>query len=115
MDNNLLKFLARLTSLKNNIPKDQLINREYADEFTSILLGLEKYSNENLADFLLTDDKINPKIVSFNMRTGDKKYSSDEYCSRNFLLMKIDGVLSYFTLLLQPTEIKQELGFKIKE
>ncbi len=115
MDKDLAKLLARLTSLKSNIPSEELVSRQYADEFNSILVGLEEFSKENLKDFVILDEKINPRVASFNMLSGKRTYSSEEYCERSFLLMEIDGVLGYFTLLLQPTENKEKLGFNVGE
>ena len=115
MDKNLAKLLARLTALKNNLPKNP-VHRKYADEFNSILVGLEKISTEDLNEFKIPDHEIKPQLMSWNYLTGgNKKYSSESYCQRDFLLMKIDGVLGYFTLILQPTETKEKLGFNIGE
>jgi hypothetical protein len=114
MDKELAKLLARLTALKNNLPK-HLVSRKYADEFNSILAELEKSSGEDLNEFKIPASEIQPRVTSFNMISGQKTYSFDSYCEREFLLMKIDGVLGYFTLLLQPTEIKNQMGFLVEE
>jgi hypothetical protein len=114
MNKELAKLLARLTALKNNLPK-HLVLRKYADEFNSVLAELEKNSNENLNEFKILTSEIQPRVTSFNMISSSKTYSSETYCDREFLLMKIDGVLGYFTLLLQPIEIKNQMGFSVEE
>lgn len=115
MDNNLAKLLARLTALKNNLPENS-VSRKYVDEFNSITVGLEEISNETLKEFKISESEIKPRLLSWNYLTGgEKKYSSEHYCQKEYLLMKIDGVLGYFTLLLQPTETKEKLGFDIEE
>lgn len=114
MENNLAKLLSRLTALKNNLPKNY-VERKYADEFNSILIELEKASNESLSEFKIPESEIEPRVISWNMLSGNRQYSEQKYCDKEFLLMKIDGVLGYFTLLLQPVEIKGKLGFNIEE
>lgn len=114
MDKELAKLLARLTALKNNLPKYS-VPRKYADEFNSILAELEKNSGENLNEFKIPASEIHPRVTSFNAMSGRKTYSSESYCDREFLLMKIDGVLGYFTLILQPTEVKNQMGFSVEE
>jgi len=115
MNKELAKLLARLTALKQNLPRYHLIERKYADEFNSLLIELEDVSNEKLNEFRIPLSEIKPKVTSFNLKSGQRTYSSDSYCDREFLLMKIDGVLGYFTLLLQPTEIKNQIGFRVEE
>ena len=114
MNKELAKLLARLTALKNNLPK-HLVPRKYADEFNSILVELENNSGENLGEFKIPASEIQPRVTSFSMMSDRKTYSSESYCDKDFLLMKVDGVLGYFTLLLQPTEIKNQMGFSVKE
>jgi hypothetical protein len=107
------QLLSRLTALKGNLPKST-VDRKYADEFNSIITELETISSETLTDFKISASEIRPRIVSSNYITGEKSYSPESYCDRNFLLMKIDGVLGYFTLLLQPVEIKDQMGFNVE-
>ena len=114
MNKELAKLLARLTALKNNLPKNS-VERKYADEFNSILVELKQNSGEELDEFKISASEIQPKVMSFNRISGQKTYSSKSYCDREFLLMKIDGILGYFTLLLQPDEIKNQMGFHIEE
>ena len=115
MDKQLIKSLARLTALKNNVPqKGYGVLEKYVDEFNTIIGELEKSSGEDLSEFKIPDNEVGPRVTSVDM-TGRKTYSSGSYCDREFISMKIDGVLGYFTFLLQPNEIKDELGFKLKK
>ncbi len=113
MDKSIAKLLARLTALKANLPKN-LVAKKYADEFNSILLELERCSEEGLNEFKIAEAEIKPRLLSSNYNTGRATYSSELYCDRDFLLMKIDGVLGYFTLLLQPNEIINQMGFHVE-
>lgn len=114
MNKEALKLLARLTALKNNLPKD-LVEKKYADEFNTILTELEKSFNENLSEFMIPASEVQPRVTSWNMLSHNTTYSHESYCDREFLLMKIDGVLGYFTLLIQPEEIKSQIGFSVEE
>ncbi len=103
MEKELAKFLSRLTSLKNNLPKSLSTEEKYVREYHDILGGLEKNSGENLSEFKVPD--------SDAYRDSD---SGERFYDRHFLSMKIDAVLGYFTILLQPVEIKNELGFRVQ-
>jgi len=115
MNSDVAKLLARLMALKNNLPKNPVPDK-YANEFNEIVLGLERVSNGKLDEFKIPSSEIKPIMVSFNYLTGgEREYSSEKYCQREYLLMKIDGISGYFTLLLEPTEIKSKLGFDVEE
>ena len=117
MDKNtqLLKLLSRLTSIKNNVPqKGWGVPEKYVVEFNSIIYELEQNTDEDLKEFKVPESEVRPHLTTIgpgNRRT----YTSESYCDREFLLMKADGVLGFFTLLLQPTEIKNHIGFKVGE
>lgn len=114
MNKELIKILARLTALKQNIPTHS-VEKKYVEEFHNILDGLENVSGENLQEFRIADSEVRPRVMSIGY-DGDKHHSSESYCQREFLLMKIDGILRYFTFLLQPIDDKKpELGFHIEE
>jgi len=102
-NNNLIKALARLTGIKNNIPAVWVL-RKYADEFNSVLISIEKESEFNLAEFSIPASEF--KTIA---------HYTGEYCDREFLLMKVDGLLSYFNFSLQPDETKNRLGFFYEE
>lgn len=117
MNKELAKSLARLTALKNNIPESSWVLQKYADEFNSILKSLVRISGENLDEFIIPATEIRPRATSWSP-SGGTKYSSERYCDKEFILMKIDGVLMYFTLILQetkPIEPEEMLGFKLKK
>lgn len=103
MPNDLAKFLARLTALKNNLPKALSTEERYIREYHVVLDGLAKGTGEDLSDF-----QVPASDVYTDPETGERFYN------RPFLMIKLDGVLGYFTFLLQPNEIKNELGFKVE-
>ncbi len=113
MDKEIAKSLARLTALKANIPQHN-VGKKYADEFNSVVNILEEFSGDNLVEFKFPESEIKPIVVSFNMISGSKSYSAESFCDREYLLMKLDGVLGYFTLSLQPNEIKEQIGFHVE-
>jgi len=116
MNKDLAKLLARLTALKANLPqKGRGVPEKYVDEFNSILKGLEEVSGEDLNEFMVPANEINPCVTSINMMSGRKTYSSESYCDREFISMKVDSVLGYFTLLLEPAEKQNNLGFRVEE
>lgn len=115
MDTRLVKSLSRLTALKNNLPqKGWGVSGKYVEEFNSILEDLEKVSSKNLKEFNIPDNEVRPRMTSVD-GAGHKIYTSESYCDKEYASMKIDGVLGYFTLLLQPTEIKNKLGFYVEK
>lgn len=116
MDKELAKLLSRLTALKNNIPQSGFgIPQKYVIEFNSILSELEAISDESLDVFTVPESEVQRRVSGGNYLTGEVDYTSERYCDRDFILMKIDGILGYFTLLLQPAEIKNQMGFRVEE
>ena len=101
--NELAKLLSRLTALKESMPPNR-VRAAFALEHNSIVHDLEKISNESLTEFKI------PNSEMYNL-SGFK----DAYCNRDFLLMKVIGLLGYFTLKLQPEEMKNKTGFSIEE
>jgi len=115
MDKDITKLFARLSALKGNIPERGWgVPEKYVSEFNSILEELQNNSGEDLDDFKIPDNEVRPRVTSVNMG-GKKTYSSERFCDKEFISMKIDGVLSYFTLLLQPKEIQNKMGFSVEE
>ena len=110
MDKELAKALARLTALKSQVSRNH-ISKKYADEYNSIIEILEKTSGEVLTEFKIPSQEIKPIPVSYSKMGTD--YSAESYCDKEYFLMKLDGVLGYFTLLLQPVEVKKQMGFTV--
>jgi len=109
MDKELAKLLARLTALKNNLPSGRSTPVKYVSEFNSIITEIEKSTEEKLDEFKIPFSEIRPQQISSRI------FTDESFCDREFLLMKIDGVLGYFTLLLQPADIKNRMGFSVEE
>ncbi len=112
MNNEIAKCLARLTGLKSNIPTGWVLAK-YAIEFNSIVENLEKITEEDLSEFKIPPNEVKPR-VSVASSFGNQ-YTSESYCDRDFIKMKLDSILSYFTILLQPTEIKNKIGFTVED
>jgi hypothetical protein len=70
-------------------------------------------SGATLDNFRISADEIQPIVVSRNYLDDSVEYSRDRYCDHNFFLMKVDGVLMMFEVLLSPAEAqKAPIGFK---
>ena len=114
MDKNLAKLLSRLSALKANIPQRGWgVSKKYVDEFNLILEELRKITDEELNEFKVPDNEVRPRMTSVSYG-GHKTYTDEHFCDREFILMKIDGILGYFTLLLEPIEVKNKLGFDVE-
>jgi hypothetical protein len=103
MNKDLAKALARLTGLKNNLPQGWT-EIKYSTDFNEVIHKLEELVGEDLSDFKY------PSHMS-HVIPGHRGI----YCDKNFLLVKIDGVLGYFNLILQPVEDAREIGFRVSE
>ena len=105
--------LAKLQALKTNIPKGLGVSAKYADEYNSAIDYLLNMQN----DELLIKEKIDQSEI-YNPITGitnEKTYYGERSIRRDFLMSKIDTVLGYFTLKLQPTQIKNKIGFSVEQ
>lgn len=104
MNKELAKFLARLTALKNNLPKSLSTEERYVHEYHAILDGLAGETGEDLSEFRVPDSDVYTDTES-----------GERFHNRPFLMAKLDAILGYFTLLLQPTEIRNQMGFSVEE
>ena len=103
---------SRLKALRQNVP-DQPVAVPYITEFHQILDLLEKASGVSLQGFRIPQSEVRPVDVGGNYLSGDTYYSRDPYCDRSFFLMKVDGVLSMFEILLStPSSAKAPIGFR---
>jgi len=114
MDKQLAKSLSLLAALKNNLPQKYGVRARFVEEFNSALGELERISGEDLKEFKVPDDEVKPRLLSVDMG-GSRKYSSERYCDKDFISMKVDAVLGYFTLILQSDEKETKLGFHVEE
>lgn len=110
-DKNLFRSLARLNAIKNNLP-EHWVEQKYIDEYNSIIKILEEVTKESLEEFKVPQSQVRPRAVVHSPTQGTS-YSRELYCDREYFLIKVDSVLGYFTLVLQPTEVKNQMGFSV--
>lgn len=113
-DDKILRLYTRLNSLKENLPvKTTIISEKYVREYHSIVDDLEKITNSDLIEFKISEAEIKPWLSSYNYITGEKNYTSEKFCDRSFLLVKLDALLGYFQIKYLSQE-KRTIGFKGK-
>ena len=105
----LIEAYARLKALKSNLPERSSVELKYVEEFHSILRLLTHTSGLDLSNFRVPDSELKPIVTGGNYITGTVDYSEDSYCQRAFLMMKIDGVLTFFEI--QSSQPKPKIGF----
>ena len=106
----LAQAYARLKSLKDNLPKTFEVDQKYVAEYHQILDTLQAVSGSDLKSFRVSPNEIHPETSGGNYITGEVHYSGRQVCERNYLAMKVDGVLGFFEIKTSPK--KKEFGFK---
>jgi hypothetical protein len=113
-DKALFEAYARLNSLKTNVPNGFEVHEKWVEEFHTVLDLLETSTGHYLRNFRIPSPEIKPTVIAARMgtarRPGSATYSKDNYCERSFLVMKIDGVLNYFSYQSAPQE--RRIGFQ---
>ncbi len=110
----LLRAYARLSSLKENLPKNELVPETFVIEYHDAFRHVEDLGFD-VDEFKIPVNLVKPKVTSFNAISGEKTYSTTSFVDRNFLLTKLTAALSYFTLSMQSRETPpstQTIGFK---
>lgn len=102
---------ARLNSMKENLPKRFEADSKYIEEYHQILDLLQTASGNDLKSFRIPANEIHPETTGGNSITGEVYYSGRQVCERIYLMMKIDGVLGFFTIINAPK--RKEFGFKV--
>jgi len=100
---------ARLEALRSNLPEGLKVEEKYVTEFHGILSLLEKASGADLTVFRVPGEELKRRITSANPGAGTVGYSDSKFCERSFLMMKVQGVLGFFTLELSSP--KPAMGF----
>ena len=112
-DNVLFQAYARLNSLKVNLPEHYEVHEKWVMEFHAILDLLQAEPGYDLLSFRVPAPEVRPRVEAVQMATMRRPakvyHSSDNYCERPFLVMKIDGVLNYFSYQTQPD---RRIGFQ---
>jgi len=99
---------SRLGSLKTNLPEGFYADQTYVEEFHSILAILQKESGHDLTPLRVPGSEIQQEVSGGNYMTGEVNYTGRMVCHRNYLMMRIDGVLGFFTL----SSSKATVGFR---
>jgi hypothetical protein len=109
-----IEAYSRLKSLRQNVPTGS-IETKFVEEFHQILELLEGASGTTLENFRIPASEIRPIVTGGNYLTGEQRYSNKPYCDYHFFVMKVDGVLTMFELLVsqgQGSSGKTTIGFK---
>jgi hypothetical protein len=106
----LAQAYARLKSLKENLPQAFEADSKYIEEYHQILDLLHNVSGSDLTSFKVPANMIYPQTSGGNYITGEVHYSGRKVCERSYLMMKIDGMLGFFSIVTAPK--RKEFGFK---
>ena len=106
----LRRAYAFLSSLKQNLPQTiHPVHERYVREYHTIIDDLKQLGFD-LEQFRIPEPELKHKAVSIDMMTGRDEYSKDRYVEKAFLLVKLDALLGYFTLVIDDK--KPAIGFK---
>jgi hypothetical protein len=98
---------SRLKALKANLPDRIHADHTYVEEFDNILDILQKESGHDLSPFHVPASQMQRESSGGNYITGEVFYTGRTVCTRSYLMMRIDGVLGFFTL----SGAKTNVGF----
>lgn len=115
-EDKLKRIFAQLSAIKVNLPEGYDINEKYIDTYNKLVDELASGMDESLNEFLVPNNELRHRITSGNYLTGETNYSEDRWCERGMFLMKLDSLMGYFTLTLQPVPQTPEhqLGFRVR-
>lgn len=109
---------SRLTALKANLPTIGWgIEEKFIKEYHYILVALEEAMEMTLGEFRIPDNELQRAMTSHTSSDpyfgGEEEttYTNERYCSRDYVLSKVDALLTYFQILTSPQE-KPSIGFK---
>lgn len=110
----LFRVYFRLEALRKNLPKHDMIEGKYANEYNNLVDELEKESDGSLAEFKVPVSEIKPMLTSISDQ--GEEYSRENFCSKSVLLSKIDALLPYFSIKhFQHEKVeKPNIGFNHK-
>lgn len=112
-DDQILRAVGLLSGIKENMPKNQSVTQRWADEYHSALSKIEEALGIKLLEFKVEDSAIKRRVTSSNGLTGEVNYSKEYYCDSRVLMQKLDSLLKYLDLLLQPPPPpEKKIGFK---
>lgn len=105
----LAEAYARINALKAHLPEAYVVEQKYVEEFHEVLSVLEQESCADLSKFRIPESEVRPRVISVRRMRGSVTYSDRSYCERSFLMMRIDGILGFFSL--QMATPKTAIGF----
>lgn len=104
--------LSRLSGLKSNFPKGNDADADLVSELHSIISDLEAATGVELGKFRIPDAWFKPQLFSQDIEAGENTYTPESYCVYEKFMMRVDALLSYFTLQLAQNK-ESVLGFSI--
>ena len=107
-DDTLRRAYSRLGALKENLPKGYYVGEDYVREYHEILSLLEEPWVQ-IDEFKISSEQVVPVVTS--VTDGEATYSGHRYIERTYFLVKLDGLLAYFTLTYD--ERKPRIGFSV--
>lgn len=108
----LKKAYVNLVALKSNITSAKDVEEKYATIFNTQVTRLSTMGFD-VEEFKIPPEEINMAQTSVNYLTGKRTYSRQKYVSRGILLMKLDALLAYFSIVNPETKIGFDPPLKI--
>lgn len=102
------KSYANLSAIKKNCPDS--VGTKHVNFLNSEIERLIKIGFTCLEDFKIPESELRPRRISMSPIEDESNYSTEKYIDREFFLIKLDALLSFFEI--SPPEI--EIGFKAK-
>jgi hypothetical protein len=94
----IVQAYSRLSALKTTLPEKHYSDQGLVDEFHSVLETLQKESGHDLSAFRIPASEMEKESYCSNSMTGEMSYTGKMVCTRSYLMMRIDGVLCFFSL-----------------
>jgi hypothetical protein len=85
--------VVEFNAIRMNIPR--LVSEAFVRDYHVVLGKMAAASSEDLDTFRISIESLKPRVVSFQMHTGRKQYSRDNYCDSNVFQRKIDALTAY--------------------
>lgn len=91
----LLRAIARLRALRDNLPDTYEVEDAWVNEFHDAVGGLQRQLSMELEEFRLSPSVLYRSVSSSNYITGEVRYRDGLWCQRTMLLQKVDALLYY--------------------
>jgi hypothetical protein len=99
---------SRLLAFREHLPELYEIPETLVRTYHDLVSELGSVTRLDLKNFRIPPEEIRPKVVSGNLprmgRAGNVNYSSDNYCLRTNLLMRLDGLIRFVEPQLRSAE-----------